>query len=149
MGVRRAWGQNGHLPPLWKLGLWTKHFWKNLKSASNSDLLIWFLQWQFFCGYETHTAQESGSQLSCHAVMSLQFTHVPSFACGGGLRKWRADCSTVGLYCVTITWQQICKGSRCTGCPWSPAHISKRSCEVTKVDKIIQFFAKWSLFIKV
>jgi len=41
--------------------------------------------------------------------MSLQFTHVPSFACRGGLRKWRADCSTVGLYCVTITWQQIFK----------------------------------------
>jgi len=84
---------------------WSRHL--------NSDLLIWFLQWQFFCGYETHTAQESGSQLSCHAVMSLQFTHVPSFACGGGLRKWRADCSTVGLYCITITWQQICKGSFC------------------------------------
>jgi len=43
--------------------------------------------------------------------MSLQFTHVPSFACRGGLRKSRADCSTVGLCCVTITWQQICKGS--------------------------------------
>jgi len=24
------------------------------------------------------------------------------------LRKSRADFSTVGLYCVTITWQQIC-----------------------------------------
>ena len=33
--------------------------------------------------------------------MSLQFTRVPSLACRGGLRKWRADCSTVGLYCVT------------------------------------------------
>jgi len=43
--------------------------------------------------------------------MSLQFTHVPSFAGRGGLRKSRADFSTVGLYCVTITWQQICKGS--------------------------------------
>jgi len=43
--------------------------------------------------------------------MNLQFTYVPSFACRGGLRKSRADCSTVGLYCVTITWQQICKGS--------------------------------------
>jgi len=29
-----------------------------------------------------------------------------------------------------------------TGCPLSPAHISKCNCEVTKVDKIIQFFAK-------
>jgi len=42
--------------------------------------------------------------------MSLQFTHVLSFACRGGLRKSRTDCSTVGLYCVTITWQQIFKG---------------------------------------
>jgi len=24
----------------------------------------------------------------------------------------RADCSTVGVYCVTIPWQQIFKGSR-------------------------------------
>jgi len=43
--------------------------------------------------------------------MSLQFTHVPSSARRGGLRKSRADCSTVGLNCVTITWQLICKGS--------------------------------------
>jgi len=42
--------------------------------------------------------------------MSLQFTHV-TFTCRGGLRKSRADCSTVGLRCITITWQQICKGS--------------------------------------
>ena len=34
MGVRRARGQNGHLPPAWKLGLWNKYFWKKLKSAS-------------------------------------------------------------------------------------------------------------------
>jgi len=57
-----------------------------------------------FCRYETHTTQESDSQLLCHAVMSLQFTHVPSFACKGELRKSRANCFTVGLYCVTITW---------------------------------------------
>jgi len=43
--------------------------------------------------------------------MSLQFIYVPSFACRGGLRKSRADCSTVGLYWVTITWQQIFKSS--------------------------------------
>jgi len=41
----------------------------------------------------------------------LEFTHVPSFACTGGLRKLRADCSTVGLYCITITWQQIGRNS--------------------------------------
>jgi len=43
--------------------------------------------------------------------MSLQFTHVPSFACRGGMRKSRADCSAVGLYCVATTWKQICKDS--------------------------------------
>jgi len=42
--------------------------------------------------------------------MSLQFTYVGSFACRGRLRSLRGDCSTVGLYCVTITWQQIFKG---------------------------------------
>jgi len=58
-----------------------------------------------------HTAQELLLHLWYHAVLSLQFTHVPSFVCRGGLRKSRADCYTVGLYYVTITWQQICKGS--------------------------------------
>jgi len=53
----------------------------------------------------THTAQEPGSLFLCHAVMSLQFTHVCSFACRG-----RADCSTVSSYCITITWLQIFKG---------------------------------------
>ena len=48
-----------------------------------------------------------------YAVMSLQFTRVPSVACRGGLRMSRADCSIVGLYCVAISWQQICKDSRC------------------------------------
>jgi len=43
--------------------------------------------------------------------MSLQFIHVPSFACRGGLRMSRADCSIGGLYCVTISWQQLCKVS--------------------------------------
>jgi len=38
---------------------------------------------------------------------------------------------------------------RSTGCPESHAHISKCNCEVTKVDKIIQFFAKLTLFLKV
>ena len=33
--------------------------------------------------------------------MILQFTHDPSFACKGGLRKPRADCSAVGLY-ITV-----------------------------------------------
>jgi len=55
------------------------------------------LHWQFICRYDTNTAQAPGSQLWCRAVMSLQFTHVPSFACRGRLRT---DCSTVGLYSI-------------------------------------------------
>jgi len=43
-------------------------------------------------------------------LMSLQYTHVRSFGCRGRLRNWKADCFMVGLYCVTITWQQIFKG---------------------------------------
>jgi len=56
-----------------------------------------------FFRHETHTTQESGSQLQCHAVRSLQVIHVPFFGCRGELRKLRADFSTVGLYCVTTT----------------------------------------------
>jgi len=53
--------------------------------------------------YDTHTAQEPGSLFWCDAVMGLQFTHVCSFACRGRLWNLRADCSTVGLYCVKNT----------------------------------------------
>jgi len=44
-------------------------------------------------------------------VVSLQFNHVYSFFCRGRLRNWQAYCFIVGLDYVTITWQQIFKGS--------------------------------------
>jgi len=57
---------------------------------------------------DTRSAQEPGSLSWCCAVMSLQFTHIRYFAiCRGKLEILRADCSTVQLYCVTITWQRI------------------------------------------
>ena len=37
--------------------------------------------------------------------------YVRSFACNVMIRNVGADCSTIGLYFVTITWQQIFKGS--------------------------------------
>jgi len=37
--------------------------------------------------------------------------HVRPITCWGKLRNLRSGSSTVGLYCVTITWQQIFKGS--------------------------------------
>jgi len=49
------------------------------------------------------------SQVCCSGVMSLQFTHVRSFTCRGRLRSLQAESSTVGLYCVTIKWQQNLK----------------------------------------
>jgi len=39
--------------------------------------------------------------------MSLQFTLCPLLACRGRLRNSGANCSTIGLCCATITWQQI------------------------------------------
>ena len=47
----------------------------------------------------------------CHVMVRLQFTHILSFACRGSLWNVRANCFTVGLYCVTVTWQQIFKSS--------------------------------------
>jgi len=109
MGVRS--GVKTDICPPWKLGLRASYFWKNLKPASSFRLIDLIPAMTIFCRYETHTAQSQVHSL-CHAVMSLQFTHVPSFACRGVLRKSRVGCSTVGLYRVTIPWQQTCKSSR-------------------------------------
>ena len=49
--------------------------------------------------------------LWCYAVMSLQITPVRSCACRGRWSNLRAVCSTVGLYCVITTCQQIFIGS--------------------------------------
>jgi len=62
MGVHMG-EQTGHLTPAWKLGLRTKYFWKSLKPASYFRLIDLILAMTVFCRYETHTAQESGSQL--------------------------------------------------------------------------------------
>jgi len=48
--------------------------------------------------YHINTAKEPGSLIWCYAVMSLQFTHISSFACRCRLRNLLADCSTVDLY---------------------------------------------------
>jgi len=57
------------------------------------------------------TTQEPGSLLLCHEVISLQFTHCRSSTYRSRLRNLRAHCSTVGLFCVTITWKEILKSS--------------------------------------
>jgi len=60
--------------------------------------------------YDAHIARKSGSLFWCYALMSLQITPVRYYACRGGWSNLRAVCS-VRVYCVTITWQQIFKGS--------------------------------------
>jgi len=50
------------------------------------------------------------SQVHCSGVISDELAvhscWLPrSFACRCRLRNLRADCSAIGLYCVTITWQ--------------------------------------------
>jgi len=55
MGVRRARGAKRTFLPAWKLGLWTKYFWKKTEVG----ILIpinWFDSYNdsFFCRYETH-----------------------------------------------------------------------------------------------
>jgi len=106
----RLRGRNGHLPPPgnWKQG---PKFSRN-PEISNLIPNNWFTSCidSLFAGV-TLVPQKRQVQSWWCAVMSLQFTLVPSFVCRGRLRKLRTACSTVGLYCITITWQQIFKGS--------------------------------------
>jgi len=82
-----------------------------MKSASQFRLIDIFLVmtvslpiWNSHCTRVRFTVL-----VSCSDELAVHY--VPSFACRGGLRKSRADCSTVALYCVTVTWQQIFKSS--------------------------------------
>jgi len=95
-------GQNGNLPPP---GNWDKepNFLENFLEKSAA-------YWRNSCNgsfifrYDTHTAQEPGSLLWYHAILSLQFTHVRYIAYRGRLRNSGADSSKIGLHCVTVTW---------------------------------------------
>jgi len=107
MGVSRGGGKTGICHPLWKLWLRTKIFWKTW--SQQLIKINQFNSWndRLFAGndrlFSGKTAQEPGTLFWCHAVASLQLTHVHSFACKGRLRNVRPLFSTVGLYCVTIT----------------------------------------------
>jgi len=70
------------------------------------------LQWQFIYRYDFHSAHESGSLFWYHAVMSFQFTESAPLPAKAGCETCeRIVCSTISLCCITITWQQIFKGS--------------------------------------
>jgi len=91
MGVCRE-GQNGNSPPL-KIGAKKQNFVENMKPEA------------YFRCIDLNSCIDSlfgGMTLSLHkiqvhytgvmhAVMSLQFTNVRSFSCGGRLRNWQAE----------------------------------------------------------
>jgi len=59
-----------------------------------------------------YTAQEPSSLFWCHAVVNcLQFTHIHYIYLQRQFAKVGNGRSTIGLHCVTVTWQQIFKGS--------------------------------------
>ena len=106
MGVRKG-DKTGICPPP---GKWD---WELKISRKPEDSSLILINWCNSCNdtlFATMTLtqhkNQSGSPFWCHAGMRLQFTHVRSFACKGRLPNLLADCSTVGLYCVTITWQR-------------------------------------------
>jgi len=101
------WEQNGHLPPL-EIETKDQNFFENMKLAANFRVIHLIIAMTVYLSvYDTdnHTAQEPDSLFWCHAMMRLQFARTLSFACRRTLRTLLADCSTVGLYCATITLQ--------------------------------------------
>ena len=110
MGVRKG-GQIGHLIPL-EIGIELKF---SRKPETTSLILI---NWSgpnscigsWFAGM-TPTLHMSQVHDSGVMLWWAKFTHIRSAPCRGRLRNLLADCSILGLYCVTIGWQQILKGS--------------------------------------
>jgi len=106
MGVRRG-GKMGICHPL-EIATKNKNVFENLKLAANFraiHLIVVMTVYLPVYDIDNHTAQEPGSLFWCHAMMRLQFARALSFACRGRLRTLLEDCSTVGLYCATITRQ--------------------------------------------
>ena len=108
MGIRRG-RQNGHLPPL-EIGIWTKYAWKpEVNSLIPISIYLILAMTVYFPVWHSHCTRTKFTFLA--AMSCLQSTHVSSFACRGRLRNLGTDCFTIGLHCVTTTWQQIFKGS--------------------------------------
>jgi len=101
-------GKTGVCPP--RNLVWNQKRLENLKTAVQFRLISLILA---IAGSSPvwHIAQEVGSLFWYHEVVSLQFTHVRYLGCRCRWQSLWVDCSIVTLYCVTITWQQISKGS--------------------------------------
>jgi len=67
-------------------------------------LAVYLLVWHSHCTRARFTIL--ASCIDAFAVQSCPF-----FFCRGRLRNWQAFCFIVGRYFVTMTWQQIFKGS--------------------------------------
>jgi len=108
MGVNNK-GAKWSFDPLLEIGAKNQNFVAILKSRAQFRL-NWFNSCidSLFAGM-TPTMQKK--QVHCPGVLqgwvcnSLMSAALP--VCRGKLRNLRGDCSTVGLYCVTITWQWI------------------------------------------
>ena len=105
MVVRRG-RQNGHLPPL-EIETKKQKFVENLKSAVQLRLVrlilamtVWLPIWHSHC-----TRLRFAIPVTCSDALALHL--IRFFACRGRLRNWGANCSTICLCCVTVTWQQI------------------------------------------
>jgi len=108
MGVRNK-GAKRSFAPLLEIGTKNQNFVANLKSGAQFRLK-WFNSCidSLFSGM---TLTVHKKQVHCPGVVqwwvcsSLMSAALP--VCGDKLRNLRADCSTVGLYCVTITWKRL------------------------------------------
>jgi len=108
MGVRNK-GAKRSFAPLLEIGTKNQNFVENLKSGAQFRL-----NWFNFCIdslFAGMTLTVHKKQVHCPGVVqwwvcsSLMSAALP--VCRDKLRKLRAYCSTVGLYCETITWQRI------------------------------------------
>jgi len=102
LGPPYRW-QNRQLPLPVEIGTKNQNFLENLKSVALFRVIN-FLQMTVYLSIWHSHCTRARFTVWCDAVMSLQFTHVHSFACRCKLRNWKADCFTVGLYCITIQY---------------------------------------------
>ena len=106
------WGHNGTFVfP----GNWDYESKISKKTEVSSKLPVWFISCNnslfAVMTLTVHMSHVRCSGVMQHAVVNLHFIHVRSFVCRGRLWNLRVDCSTVGVYCVSIAWSQIFKNS--------------------------------------
>jgi len=104
--LQMAWASAGVKTGISPPGNWDSE--PNIFSKSQVSSLI-PINWLHFCNNSYFPVWHSHCPRTRFTVLMscrLQFTHVRSFACKERLRNLRADCSTVILCCVTITWPQ-------------------------------------------